>query len=268
MCRPYVHVREIEEADELLMAFCTGLERLYGKEAITPNMHLHGHLKECILDVGPLYAFWCFSFERYNGLLEKMKKSWHAPEQQLIHKFSNLQTLASTILPSDLPQELVQIFTQAKEYRTALPDPIISGLTVLSYEQNLMCFPKEICAVKQCYQHVVPPGHEKFMMEHQRKDLTQMYHAIYGAENVVHIPLRCTEYNQIKALEQIYTSTKSRTTRSAVIIAIWPHLSGILTSTRPQVQDIRVGVIEIFFVHTPKLKQRNADDNVILHHIF
>ena len=43
MCRPYVHVREIEEADELLMAL--GLERLYGKEAITPNMHLHGHLK-------------------------------------------------------------------------------------------------------------------------------------------------------------------------------------------------------------------------------
>ena len=101
------------------------------------------------------------------------------------------------------------------------------------------------------------------MMDHQRKDLTPMYHAIYGAENVVHIPLRCTEYNQIKVLEQIYTSTKSRTTRSAVIIAIWPHLSGILTSMRPQVQDIRVGVTN-FFVHTPKLKQRNADDNVIL----
>ena len=63
-----------------------------------------------------------------------MKKSWHAPEQQLIHKFSNLQTLALTILPPDLPQELVQIFTQAKEYRAALLDPIISGLIVLSYD--------------------------------------------------------------------------------------------------------------------------------------
>ena len=67
--------------------------------------------------------------------------------------------------------------------------------------------------------------------------------------------------NIIKVLEQIY---KSRTTRSAVIIAIWPHLSRILTSMRPQVQDIRVGVIENFFVHTPELKQRNADNNVIL----
>ena len=59
-----------------------------------------------------------------------MKKSWHAPEQQLIHKFSNLQRLASTILPPDLPQELIQIFTQAKEYRTALRDSIISSLIV------------------------------------------------------------------------------------------------------------------------------------------
>ena len=237
-----------------LMNFCTGLERLYGKEAITPNMHLHGHLKECQMWVHCTHS----GVSHLNvGILEKMKKSWHAPEQQLIHKFSNLQTLASTILPSDLPQERVQIFTQA---RTALPDPIISGLTVLSCEQNLMCFPKE----KQCFQHVVPPVREKFMIDHQRKDLTQMYHAIYVAENVVHIPLRCTEYNQIKVLEQICTSTKSRTTRSAVIIAIWPHLSGILTSTRPQVQDIRVGVIENFFIHTPKLKQRNADNNVIL----
>ena len=44
MCRAFVHVRKIEEADELLTTFCTGLERLYGKKAITPNMHLHGHL--------------------------------------------------------------------------------------------------------------------------------------------------------------------------------------------------------------------------------
>lgn len=32
-------------------------------------MHIHGHLKQCILDFGPIYAFWVFSFERYNGLL-------------------------------------------------------------------------------------------------------------------------------------------------------------------------------------------------------
>ena len=33
MCRPYVHVREIEEADELLLSFFAGLERLYGNHS-------------------------------------------------------------------------------------------------------------------------------------------------------------------------------------------------------------------------------------------
>ena len=188
ICQPYVHAREVENADELLMSFCTGVQTLYGNRAITRNMHLHGHLKECILDVGPLYSFWCFSFERYNGILEKMKKSWHAPEQQLIHKFSNLQTLASTVLPPNLPLELSQVFTQVKQYKTALPDAIISGLIVFKYEQNLMYLPHEVSAVKECFQHMVPPGREKYIKNHQRQDLMQMYCAIYGIESVVHVP--------------------------------------------------------------------------------
>ena len=63
-----------------------------------------------------------------------MKKSWHAPEKQLIHKFTKLQTIAAATLPPDLPEELVQDFTQAKESKTLLPDPIISGLAMLKYE--------------------------------------------------------------------------------------------------------------------------------------
>lgn len=32
-------------------------------------MHLHGHLKDVILDYGPVQEFWCFPFERYNMIL-------------------------------------------------------------------------------------------------------------------------------------------------------------------------------------------------------
>ena len=35
---------------------------------ITPNKHLHLHLKECVENYGCVYGFWLFSFERYNGL--------------------------------------------------------------------------------------------------------------------------------------------------------------------------------------------------------
>ena len=60
---------DIEIGDKYLMQFCKTFETLYGKDLVTPNMHLHGHLKECLLDYGPFHSFWCFSFERFNGIL-------------------------------------------------------------------------------------------------------------------------------------------------------------------------------------------------------
>lgn len=53
---------DIELGDRHLMEFCRTFEELYGKDLVTPNMHLHGHLKECLLDYGPFHSFWCFSF--------------------------------------------------------------------------------------------------------------------------------------------------------------------------------------------------------------
>ena len=56
-------------ADALLLRFCRRIEHLYGTSVVTPNMHLHCHLRSCILDFGPLHGFWCFPYERYNGVL-------------------------------------------------------------------------------------------------------------------------------------------------------------------------------------------------------
>ena len=36
LCRPYIHEREVEGEDELLLSFCHGFEQLYGKQAFLP----------------------------------------------------------------------------------------------------------------------------------------------------------------------------------------------------------------------------------------
>ncbi|GET66058.1 hypothetical protein RIR_jg20587.t1 [Rhizophagus irregularis DAOM 181602=DAOM 197198] len=59
----------MKEAHELLIKIIKLIEECYGEEKITPNLHLSLHLCECSYDYGPLYSFWCFSFERMNGLL-------------------------------------------------------------------------------------------------------------------------------------------------------------------------------------------------------
>ena len=48
---------DILKADLLFIKFGERFKCLYGKKAVTPNMHLHCHLKECVLDYGPLHAF-------------------------------------------------------------------------------------------------------------------------------------------------------------------------------------------------------------------
>ena len=57
------------KADALLVNFCTGIEKLYGKQFLTCNMHLHCHLHSVLLDYRPTFGFWLFSFERCNGQL-------------------------------------------------------------------------------------------------------------------------------------------------------------------------------------------------------
>lgn len=47
-------------ADALLMQFSRRCVRLYGEEVATPNMHLHAHIRECVLDYGPVQSFWLF----------------------------------------------------------------------------------------------------------------------------------------------------------------------------------------------------------------
>ena len=69
LCQRNITLEEVQKGDTLLVDFCTTFERLCGKENFTINMHLHYHLKDCILDYGPVYSFWLFSFERLNGVL-------------------------------------------------------------------------------------------------------------------------------------------------------------------------------------------------------
>ncbi|KAG1607351.1 hypothetical protein G6F46_012360 [Rhizopus delemar] len=69
---PLITTDEIQTAHSLFKEFGKTCVQLYGKTAITPNMHMHMHLKECFLDFGPSYAFWLYGFERLNGDIKKI----------------------------------------------------------------------------------------------------------------------------------------------------------------------------------------------------
>ena len=68
------------------MKFGERFEQMFDKKAVSPNMHLHRHLKECVIDCGPVRAFWCFRFERFNGILGAMQVNGRSVQIQLIRK--------------------------------------------------------------------------------------------------------------------------------------------------------------------------------------
>jgi len=55
---------------------------------VTPNMHLHCHLADCLRDLGPMASFWLFTFEGFNiGLLGDQPTNNRSIEVQLMQQF-------------------------------------------------------------------------------------------------------------------------------------------------------------------------------------
>ena len=65
LTRKTVCIENLNLADNLLVSFCSGVEQLYGADFIKPNFHMACHLVSVIKKHGPVYSFWCYSFERY-----------------------------------------------------------------------------------------------------------------------------------------------------------------------------------------------------------
>jgi hypothetical protein len=78
---------DMKEAHVRLVKIIQLIEENYGEGKITPNLHLSLHLYECSFDYGPLYSFWCFSFERMNGFLGNLSTKINS--NQILHYLSD-----------------------------------------------------------------------------------------------------------------------------------------------------------------------------------
>ncbi|RHZ44077.1 hypothetical protein Glove_766g1 [Diversispora epigaea] len=93
ICHLFVNrILETKSLDEIykkIVDVVMLIEKKYGRNVITPNLHLSLHLSACSHDFGPLYAFWCFSFERMNGILGSLPNSHRQIEPELMRRLIN-----------------------------------------------------------------------------------------------------------------------------------------------------------------------------------
>ncbi len=105
VCQRQITLRNLEKGDSLLMDFCKLFEQLYGQRNYTINMHLHAHLMECVLDFGPVYSFWLFSFERLNGVLGSYHTNCKNISLQLMRRFMSGQYYGAENWPIEFREE-------------------------------------------------------------------------------------------------------------------------------------------------------------------
>lgn len=111
ICSRAISLDNVMQLDSLLIRFCNSVKALYGANACTPNLYLHGHLKDCFLDYGPSSSFWCFAFERFNGILGAVSTNHQAIETQLMRKFISRQQ-ALNKLSNDVDNQSVMDLLQ------------------------------------------------------------------------------------------------------------------------------------------------------------
>ncbi|OAD70943.1 hypothetical protein PHYBLDRAFT_63988 [Phycomyces blakesleeanus NRRL 1555(-)] len=119
LIKPTITFNEVNTAHQFLQTFCTRCDELYNAEILTCNMHLHLHLRDTIRDFGPVYGYWLFGFERFNGLLKNLKTN---------RKIGFEETFMKKFIEDVHKDDLVNSFLQSTHQTSAF-----SLLTKLTY---------------------------------------------------------------------------------------------------------------------------------------
>ena len=183
LLRPVISETHIEKTHTLLVEYCKTFESLYGPERCTPNMHMCCHLKDCLLDFGPLSAFWCFPYERYNVLLEGMSKSWISPEKQMFLKFLGMQWIKqlSSLKTSEvdfLSTIYRQIYSNTADYSSFGQTKAHDNVNI-RHIHNILCEVSALDAVRKGHECLIPPYKEKCFNDAEISYLKEMYKFLY-----------------------------------------------------------------------------------------
>ena len=152
LCQHSLTLEQIALADAHLLKFCNQTEHLYGQPVITPNMHMHCHLRNCLLDYGPVYSFWCFSYERYNGILGNQPSNNRDIEPQLMMRFLADNAAYSLQCPAHYQKDFDLV---------SLSSPTLVGslLQTATLEKT-----RKIVTLSKTYTRILLDSHDKILI--------------------------------------------------------------------------------------------------------
>ena len=254
VCSKAITLDAINQLDSLLIRFCTCFQQLYGAEQCTPNMHLHCHIKECLIDYGPGCSFWLFACERVNGFLGSLPTNHHSIEIQLMRKLSSTQQVLNILSMCDdstIMQLLdnLQVTKGSLKYE-ALPELPFTRLSVTNVETiGKFCKSlhpiKEVCLSSeemQCVDSnlkgIFGTVYVRTLMLHKASHAITICNTLYGSSNSIHsksslvyvksdssgcIPAFVKKYITVTIMLKVENDTKSTDVTLACVNWLQPH---------------------------------------------
>lgn len=256
-CQTVITKTDLNIADGLILKFCKSAEALYGKSIVTPNMHLHNHLKEVILDHGPITSFWCFSFERFNGILGSAPTNKRSVELQLMRKFQISRHLKDMELPEQFQSDFLKLCSPSNNEQTKEETEHISSNWSVNHEFDNIATATPINAGINWRNVAGVREPSSYKLVHFDSDDLQLLKAVYQ----IMYPEREIETRDLSESVRkfgsigIWSTTygsklQPRGLRSGKILASWPADNGqVLRETF----RLSAGTVQYYFSHSIKL---------------
>ena len=257
LCTRVITIEDILQADQYLMEFCKQFVLLCGADACTPNMHLHLHLKECLLDYGPVHSFWCFAFERYNGVLGKYHTNYQTIEVQIMRKFLSEQQIKSLDTPSEASHMLtLQENLSGSLHESCSNEDILQLKTLAQYDKLHSDY-----SVQPNIIQVLTPHFHGTLSPSEAQQLKVIYNYMYPDINIQHFSPFYISSKKCVMADELFASSNTWE-RSSMIMAYWP----VETCTGTLQREMQVGFIKGFLKHKIKVMKNDSVNEIT--HIF
>ena len=254
---PLVPLADIASSHSFLVQFCREFERLYGKLRVTPNMHLHTHLADCLFDYGPVCGFWLFSFERYNGILGDYYTNNKSIEVQLMRKFLRHHVVSNLEFPQEFKEQLRPLMSKFERGDCSsllfLNREVV--LKLLKLTDGVVNVNNELWFDISSFSFGSPHTIEKFD-EDELTYIKEVYQMFFPHVSLPPIPEFYDKYASVECAGEHYGSHFSRLNRSSHILAKWADQYDGNVNLNLDAADARPGIVLYFIKQTVTIDER------------
>ncbi|XP_044019144.1 uncharacterized protein LOC122859546 isoform X2 [Aphidius gifuensis] len=223
----------LKDAEVLLIRFVVGFQELYGKRAMSYNIHLLLHICRSVRNWGPLWTHSTFPFENQNRFLLNLKHSPARIIPQISQRFLSFQKIQSfpeqTRISPRVQNFCSSLFDRNLKFFTRTPDCVLlgKGKNHILSRQELLILQHDVDA---CW------SYDKMIYSGVRY-VTALYHQeICKKSNDSNV---CLKSGQIGKIVNIYKISYEGQEQILILINLYHIENDFLSNRNVTVQHIR-----------------------------